>query len=100
MAKEGKGKLIGMGITFLVLFTGIIATWTVYGEDIDDNAVAVIRVDTEGCKPIAPIKLDIALIKKDIETIQKSQGEMKTEQTAMREEQRDGFQAILERLPK
>lgn len=85
-------RLIVPIIALAVLLTGIVTAWAVYGEDIKDNAKAIVKIDIEGSKPAVQNKMDIALVKKDITTIQGDIKEMRTEQRA-------GFKEILKRLP-
>ncbi len=93
MAKNSKIRLISLVVIVALLFASVVTTWAIYGENIDDNAVAVTELKKEGCKPSGENTLDVALMQKDIATIQEDVSEIKTEQ-------KEGFKAILERLPK
>lgn len=101
MAKDSNGrtKWIGTLIILVVLVAGIGGTWALNGENIEDNTIAIIKLDKDGCKPTITLNLDVALMKKDIGTIQTSQDEMKFEQREMRTEQQKAFHEILKRLP-
>jgi len=94
MAKSnGKVRLITGILAIAAIFAGLVGTWTVYGKDIKSNRVDIAALEIDGCKPSDKNKFDIALIQKDIVAIQESQAGMRTEQ-------KEGFRAILERLPK
>ena len=106
-----KWIIISIGITAIVLFASVVTTWALYGENIDDNTLAIKgafkavgsikeeaksdidELEKEGCDPANKHKIDIALIQKDIKTIQK-------DVSLNRKEQQDGFKEILNRLPK
>ncbi len=100
MAKNNKTKLIGVGLTALVIVAGVIVSFVWAQADIQavdvkaDNIIdAADDLELEGCKPAQKNKFDVALMQKDISTIQKTQ-------TDMRREQKQGFKEILNRLPK
>jgi len=94
MAKNnGRFRLLGIVITLAVLFAGVVGTWAVYGKNIEDNTLAVSELKIDGCKPSIKNKFDIALMRKDIVSIQKTQEDILAEQ-------KEGFQKILNRLPK
>ena len=121
-------KWVSIGLGVIVMFTGIVGTWKVYGKDIETNATGVstnktsiAAVDTtnkeavtgakkeakrdirhlerDGCKPAGKNTIGAALIQKDIVTILTDQAELKTGMKEMRTEQRAGFKEILDRLP-
>ena len=93
MAKgNGRLRLIGLIVTLVVLLAGVVATWAIYGEDIEDNTADIVKLEKDGYAVADTNKFDIALIQKDIETIQRTQKDM-------RREQRKGFEEILKRLP-
>ncbi len=94
MAKNGINKLRVMGLVILLatLFAGLVGTWVLYGENIEDNMKDIDKLEIDGCKPSAKNTFGLALFQKDMETMQKTQADMHIEQ-------RDGFTAILERLP-
>lgn len=90
---NGKIKWITLVVALIVLGAGLVSTWVLYGENIKDNTDAILELDTEGCKPTGPIRLEAALTRKDVENLQKTVDEIQTEQKA-------GFKEILKRLPK
>ncbi len=85
-------KITGLIVTLVVLLVGVVATWAVYGKDIENNGKATTELKEEGCKPANKHKIQIALVEKDISMIQQ-------DITAIRTEQKEGFDAILKRLP-
>ena len=86
-------KWLGLVITLAVLFATIVGTWVTYGRDIDQNSSDIATLGEGGSIQSETNRFDIALIKKDLTIIQ-------SEQKEMRDEQKEGFKAILERLPK
>lgn len=48
MAKKlnGTWKVIGLVVTLLVLFAGVVTTWAIYGKDIDENKKHISKVET------------------------------------------------------
>ncbi|KKL66648.1 hypothetical protein LCGC14_2142870 [marine sediment metagenome] len=93
-------RWIGMGLVIAGLLTSIIATWTVYGKDIEDNYEDIGILKEEGCKPSQQHKIDIVIVQKDIKQIKKDSAAMAEDVEEMRTEQQQGFKEILKRLPK
>ena len=69
----------------MVLFAGIVTTWTVYGKDIEDNTEDITELKTEGCTPAREHTTEIAVLKEQFKGYH-------TKQEAMHKQ-------ILERLP-
>lgn len=108
--KNGTIRLVGLIVTLAVLFAAIVTAWAVYGEKVKSNAEAIesIKEDSEadlaelkedGCKPANKATLNIALMQKDVKVMQKNIIVIQQSQAGMRTEQREGFEAILKRLP-
>ena len=98
MAKNGKTKLISVGISVAVILAGIVSTFTIHGENIDHNAEAINEVKVEGCTPANEQRITIAVMQQDISTVKDAQEDIKTEQRQMRKEQRAGFDKIMDKL--
>ena len=93
MAKNNsKLKVASLVIALAVLFSGIVATWAIYGENIEDTAADVDELKEDGCKPSQKNGNDINLINYRLDDIQTTQQIMQTDQRADMKE-------ILRRLP-
>ena len=102
MAKETNGskfRLISTIIGMLVLFSGLVSTWAVYGKDIEANKAETIELKAEGCVPGKQASIDMTLVKYRLDSIDDQQAEFSTEQQAMRKDNRAFQQEVLRRLP-
>jgi hypothetical protein len=107
MTKNGnKLGWIKLGVTIAVLMGGGLIAWANLGteaalqaEAIEGQTEATVTLKVEGCKPAQRNKFDVALVQKDIQTIQSTQSTIQADVKDLRKEQREGFRAILERLP-
>ena len=96
MAKEngngnGNGRLkwVSLIITVVILFSGLVTTWALYGENIKDNTEDIAVMNVEGCKPIQPLKQRVSLVEYRLDEFSKEQKTIKA-----------NTEEILKRLPK
>jgi len=104
MAKNNKLKWLVIIVPIMVLFAGVVGTWAIYGEDIEDNQKAVTGAFKAVKEAKSECKEQISILKKDgCDPARDHKTEiavLKSTMKVMQIEQREGFKAILERLPK
>ena len=92
MAKEnGNGglKWAGLLVTIIVLFTGLVTTWTIYGYTIKSNTESIVILNKDGSKAIPPLQERVRLLEWRMDEFSKEQRTIKT-----------NTEEILKRLPK
>jgi len=81
--KNGRLRIIGLIVTLAVLFAGIVGTWALYGENIEDNKIVLEKHDIR----LEKTEDDMAEVKSDIKVIRVEQRYI-----------RDGIEEIKSRL--
>ena len=75
MAKlNGATKWISITMAFVVLFTGVIASYTLLQAKTASMGDAVTKLEKDGCKPSQAHTTQIAVIETRLEGIEKQQG--------------------------
>lgn len=98
MAKNGKLRLIGLGLTIFVIIAGIITNFVWAQADIKAVNVKADDLKEDGCKPAQTNGADMKLVEFRLNSIDKGMGEFRTEQREMRTENKQAFEAIMEKL--
>lgn len=93
---NNKIKIASLIVTVTVIFVIIVTTWAGYGNDIENNVVAIEKLDNEGCKPTQKFEL----VEYRLNSIDKKMEGFSVKQEAMRKANEESFKKILFRLPK
>ena len=81
MAKEngnGKTRWIGLAITVVVLFSGLVTTWALYGYNIKSNSESIAMLNKDGSKVIPPLQERVRLLEWRMDEFSKEQRTIKT----------------------